>query len=234
MTQIQRKILFKKGNLIRTREAKTNKKGTLNIRYLKTSRSLTSGKHSLGLWTCSVPLDALNVFGCPLWMMECVNQDSNTWVVAYHSLKFVIPAPFVGYVYQLPQRPTWPHSSALALVVGSSHHNNPSTYVPTRLPTVAKSYKSLMFHLYLLISQTCCHILSHFSLYAQRPKHLLEILIHLWLDSYGSNKIATKIRSFVGLIGYYQIFIEGFSKITTLLTYLTRKDQPFAWIKICE
>ena len=39
-----------------------------------------------------------------------------------------------------------------------------------------------------------------------------------------SPKSATKIRSFVGLAGYYRRFIEGFSKIVTPLTLLTRKD----------
>jgi len=45
---------------------------------------------------------------------------------------------------------------------------------------------------------------------------------------------ATKIRSFVGLAGYYRRFIEGFSKIVAPLTQLTRKDQPFTWTDKCE
>ena len=44
----------------------------------------------------------------------------------------------------------------------------------------------------------------------------------------------TEIRSFVGLAGYYRRFIEGFSRIATPLTQLTRKDQPFAWTDRCE
>ncbi|XP_052733512.1 uncharacterized protein LOC128196492 [Vigna angularis] len=44
----------------------------------------------------------------------------------------------------------------------------------------------------------------------------------------------TEVRSFVGLAGYYRQFIEGFSKIVAPLTYLTRKDQPFAWTDRCE
>ena len=47
-------------------------------------------------------------------------------------------------------------------------------------------------------------------------------------------KSATEIRSFVGLVGYYRRFIEGFSKIVTPLTLLTRKDQPFTWTDKCE
>ena len=47
-------------------------------------------------------------------------------------------------------------------------------------------------------------------------------------------KLVTEIRSFVGLAGYYKRFIEGFSKIVSPLTQLTRKDQPFAWTDRCE
>jgi len=36
-------------------------------------------------------------------------------------------------------------------------------------------------------------------------------------------KLVTEIRSFLGLVGYYGRFIEGFSKITMPLTQLTKK-----------
>jgi len=49
-----------------------------------------------------------------------------------------------------------------------------------------------------------------------------------------SPKLATEIRSFVRLAGYYRRFIEGFSKIVAPLTLLTRKDQPFTWTDKCE
>jgi len=49
-----------------------------------------------------------------------------------------------------------------------------------------------------------------------------------------SPKSATEIRSFVGLAGYYRRFIERFSKIVAPLTLLTRKDQPFTWMDMCE
>jgi hypothetical protein len=35
------------------------------------------------------------------------------------------------------------------------------------------------------------------------------------------------IRSFLGLAGYYQRFIEGFSKISKLMTELLEKDKKF-------
>ena len=47
-------------------------------------------------------------------------------------------------------------------------------------------------------------------------------------------KSAAKIRSFVGLAGYYRRFIKGSSKIVAPLTQLTRKDQHFAWTDRCE
>ncbi len=44
----------------------------------------------------------------------------------------------------------------------------------------------------------------------------------------------TKVRSFVGLAVYYRRFVEGFSKITTPLTGLTRKWAKFIWSDDCE
>ena len=44
----------------------------------------------------------------------------------------------------------------------------------------------------------------------------------------------TKIRSFLGLAGYYYKFVEGFSKIAAPLTRLTRKEEPFLWSEACQ
>lgn len=38
-----------------------------------------------------------------------------------------------------------------------------------------------------------------------------------------------EIRSFLGLVGYYHQFVEGFSKITLPLTRLTQKNVKFVW-----
>nr|GEV60833.1 FAR1 DNA binding domain, zinc finger, SWIM-type, MULE transposase domain, FHY3/FAR1 family [Tanacetum cinerariifolium] len=38
-----------------------------------------------------------------------------------------------------------------------------------------------------------------------------------------------EIRSFLGLTGYYQRFIQDFSKIVSSLTKLTKKNTPFVW-----
>ena len=47
-------------------------------------------------------------------------------------------------------------------------------------------------------------------------------------------KTPTDVRSFVGLASYYRRFVEGFSKIATPLTELTRKAQKFIWSDKCE
>ena len=47
-------------------------------------------------------------------------------------------------------------------------------------------------------------------------------------------KNASEVRSFLGLVGYYRRFVEGFSKIATPLTNLTRKQQKFKWTDRCE
>ena len=44
----------------------------------------------------------------------------------------------------------------------------------------------------------------------------------------------TEIRSFLGLAGYYLKFVEGFSKLATPLTKLTRKEEKFVWSEACQ
>ncbi|GKD24188.1 putative reverse transcriptase domain-containing protein [Tanacetum coccineum] len=44
-----------------------------------------------------------------------------------------------------------------------------------------------------------------------------------------SPKTPTKIRQFLGLVGYYRRFIEGFSKIAKSMTKLTQKGVKFDW-----
>nr|GFA72085.1 reverse transcriptase [Tanacetum cinerariifolium] len=42
-------------------------------------------------------------------------------------------------------------------------------------------------------------------------------------------KIVTEIRSFLGLVGYYRRFVEGFSCLALPLTKLMRKGEKFIW-----
>jgi hypothetical protein len=42
------------------------------------------------------------------------------------------------------------------------------------------------------------------------------------------------IQSFLGLVGYYRRFIEGFSRISKPMTELLEKDKQFRWTPACE
>ena len=44
----------------------------------------------------------------------------------------------------------------------------------------------------------------------------------------------TEIRSFMGLAGYYQKFVQGFSKLAAPLTKLTMKEEKFVWSEACQ
>jgi len=44
----------------------------------------------------------------------------------------------------------------------------------------------------------------------------------------------TKVRSFLGLAGYYIRFVEGFSSLSAPLTKLTKKIAKFQWTEACE
>ena len=44
----------------------------------------------------------------------------------------------------------------------------------------------------------------------------------------------TEIRSFLGLVGYYRKFVEGFLKLAAPLTKLTRKEETFVWSEACQ
>ena len=44
----------------------------------------------------------------------------------------------------------------------------------------------------------------------------------------------TVIRSFLGLVGYYRRFMDGFTSIASPLTTLTQKSKKFEWSEACE
>jgi hypothetical protein len=43
-----------------------------------------------------------------------------------------------------------------------------------------------------------------------------------------------EVRSFMGLVGYYRIFVKGFSKIVKPITTLQRKGVSYEWIEECD
>ena len=47
-------------------------------------------------------------------------------------------------------------------------------------------------------------------------------------------KSVFKIRSFLGLTGYYRRFIENFSRLVAPMTRLTQKEVKFEWNDLCE
>ncbi|GKF00696.1 putative reverse transcriptase domain-containing protein, partial [Tanacetum coccineum] len=49
------------------------------------------------------------------------------------------------------------------------------------------------------------------------------------IRDWASPKTPTEIRQFLGLVGYYRRFIEGFSKIAKSMTKLTQKGIKFDW-----
>ena len=46
-------------------------------------------------------------------------------------------------------------------------------------------------------------------------------------------KNVSKVRTFLGLTGYYKKFVEGFSRIAAPLTKLTRKYVKYDWVDTC-
>jgi hypothetical protein len=44
----------------------------------------------------------------------------------------------------------------------------------------------------------------------------------------------TQVRSFLGLVGYYQRFILNFSKIAKPITELLKKGNKYVWSKDCD
>ena len=47
-------------------------------------------------------------------------------------------------------------------------------------------------------------------------------------------KNAHEVRSFMGLVGYYRRFLEGFSKIVKHITSLQCKGVKYEWTKECD
>src|ERR1044072_1272683 len=71
------------------------------------------------------------------------------------------------------------------------------------------------------------HVISRYGIAVDPSK--IEAII-AWEQS----KTANDIRSFVGFAGYYRRFVKDYAKLTSPLTQLTKKNQPFAWTEKCE
>lgn len=71
------------------------------------------------------------------------------------------------------------------------------------------------------------HVISKDGIYVDSKK--VEAVVN-WLRP----TTVSKIHSFLGLVGYYKKFVEGFSSITGSLTKLTQKITKFHWTEECE
>jgi hypothetical protein len=47
-------------------------------------------------------------------------------------------------------------------------------------------------------------------------------------------KSVHQVRSFLGLAGYYRMFISNFSKISKPITELLKKGNKYVWSKDCD
>jgi hypothetical protein len=54
------------------------------------------------------------------------------------------------------------------------------------------------------------------------------------IRGWSTSKNVTEVKFFMGLAGYYKIFITGFSKIAHLITSLQKKGVKFQWSLECE
>jgi hypothetical protein len=71
------------------------------------------------------------------------------------------------------------------------------------------------------------HVISKGSIFVD-PSKVQDVL------SWNAPTSVSDIQSFVRLAGYYQRYIEGFSKISKPTTELLKKDKKFEWTSACE
>ncbi|GKB07926.1 putative reverse transcriptase domain-containing protein [Tanacetum coccineum] len=67
-------------------------------------------------------------------------------------------------------------------------------------------------------------VLNYFKKKIQKPSECTDAV-----KNWASPTTPSEIRKFLGLVGYYGRFIEGFSKIAKPMTELTQKNQKFDW-----
>jgi hypothetical protein len=71
------------------------------------------------------------------------------------------------------------------------------------------------------------HVISKGGIYVD-PSKVQDVL------SWKAPTSVSDIQSFLGLVGYYRRFIEGFSKKSKPMTELLEKDKQFKWMPACE
>jgi hypothetical protein len=60
------------------------------------------------------------------------------------------------------------------------------------------------------------------------PKKVADIL------DWKAPRYVRGIKSFIGMVGYYRRFLEGFSKIAKPMTALLAKKVEFKWTPACQ
>jgi hypothetical protein len=53
------------------------------------------------------------------------------------------------------------------------------------------------------------------------------------IEDWEEPRIVHEVRSFLGLDNYYHRFVEGYSKISTPLSDLLKKNKPWNWMEKC-
>nr|GEU30106.1 retrotransposon protein, putative, Ty3-gypsy subclass [Tanacetum cinerariifolium] len=109
----------------------------------------------------------------------------------------------------------------------------------TNAPAVFMDLMNHIFHEYLdkFIIVFIDDILVYFKTKEEHEEHLRIVfgtlhqkkLYVVAITKWSRLKAVIEIRSFLGLAGYYRIFVEGFSCLTLSLTKLMRKGEKFVW-----
>ena len=90
--------------------------------------------------------------------------------------------------------------------------------MPFGLTNAPTSFKEVSF---------LCHIVSAYGIRVDLAKN--EAVV-----SWKPPRNVTEVRSFLGLVGYYRRFVQGFSIIASPLTRLLRKGVKFEWDDKCQ